>query len=69
MTVMSFLRTFLIIFILVFVVAAVVGFFYSLIVHGSGQVDWGSAVRLGIILGIVLPFAKGTESKKNKSRP
>jgi hypothetical protein len=41
-----------------------VSFLYSLIVHGSGQVDWESAVRLGIILGIVLPFARKLEGKK-----
>jgi membrane associated rhomboid family serine protease len=64
MNVASFFRSFVIIAILVFVVAGAVSFLYSLIVHGSGQVDWESAVRLGIILGIVLPFVKKFEDKK-----
>jgi hypothetical protein len=64
MTVVSFIRSFFIIFVLVFAVAAAVSFLYGLIVHGSSQVDWGSAVRLGIILGIALPFARRLEGKK-----
>ncbi len=39
-----------------FVVAAVVTFLYSLIVYGQGSVDWETAVRLGIILGVVLTW-------------
>lgn len=64
MTAISFIRSFFIIFVLVFAVAAAVSFLYGLIVHGSGQADWGSAVRLGIILGIALPFARRLEGKK-----
>ena len=64
MTAVSFIRSFFVIFVLVFAVAAAVSFLYGLIVHGSGQVDWGSAVRLGIILGIALPFARRFEGKK-----
>ncbi len=64
MGVMTFFRSFIIIFILVFVAAAVVSFLYSLIVHGSGQVDWGSAIRLGIILGVALPLVGRLEGKK-----
>ncbi len=64
MSVMAFFRSFIIISILVFVAAGVVSFLYSLIVHGSGQVDWGSSVRLGIILGIALPLVGRFEGKK-----
>jgi hypothetical protein len=64
MTVVSLLKSFVIILVLVFLVAAAVSFLYSLIVHGSGRVDWESAVRLGIILGIALPFARKLEGKK-----
>ena len=64
MNIRSFLRSFIVIFVLVFAVAAAVSFLYGLIVHGSGHADWGSAVRLGIILGIALPFAGRLEGKK-----
>jgi hypothetical protein len=63
MKAVSYLRSFFVIFVLAFVVTAAVSFFYSLIVHGSGQVDWGSAIRLGIILGIILPSVKKFENK------
>lgn len=42
-----------------FVVAAVVSVLYSFIAHGTGVVDWGSAVRLAIILGIIIPVTQG----------
>jgi hypothetical protein len=64
MTATSFLRSFIFILVLVFVVTAAVSYLYSLVVHGSGQADWGSAVRLGIILGIILPFVRKFEGKK-----
>lgn len=41
-----------------FVVAAVVTYLYSLIAHGAGVVDWGTSVRLAVILGIVLPWSR-----------
>lgn len=63
MTAGPYLRSFFVIFVLVFVVTAAVSFLYSLIVHGSGQADWGSAIRMGIILGIILPSARKFESK------
>lgn len=40
------------------VVAAIVSLLYSLIVHGTGAIDWGSAIRLAIILGIVIPMVQ-----------
>ncbi len=39
-----------------FVVTAAVTYLYSLIFHGAGAVDWGTALRTAIILGIVLTF-------------
>ncbi|MDI6849172.1 MAG: hypothetical protein QME69_05200 [Candidatus Saccharicenans sp.] len=42
--------------VIVFLVTAVVSYLYSLIVHGSGQSDIASAVRLGICMGIVLTW-------------
>jgi len=41
-----------------FLVTAAVTYLYSLIAHGAGAVDWGTAFRLGIILGIVLPLTQ-----------
>jgi hypothetical protein len=42
--------------ILGFVVGAGVTYLYSLIFHGTGSVDWGAALRLGIMLGIILSY-------------
>lgn len=43
---------------LVFVVTAGVTYLYSLIVYGLGDIDWDTAFRLAIILGIVLTFTR-----------
>ncbi|APF18596.1 hypothetical protein Calab_2977 [Caldithrix abyssi DSM 13497] len=45
------------------VVTAIVTFLYSLIVHGTGTVDWETSFRFAIILGIVLSWTKARESK------
>ena len=39
-----------------FVVAGVVTYLYSLIVHGTGSINWETAFDLAIVLGIVLPL-------------
>ena len=36
------------------VVTAGATYFYSLIAHGNGWVDWGTAGRMGLVLGIVM---------------
>lgn len=41
-----------------FVVAAVVTYFYSLIVHGAGEVNWETAFHLAFIVGVVLPVTR-----------
>jgi hypothetical protein len=46
----------LMIFALTFVVAAVVSYLYALVAHGTGTVEWGTPLRLGIILGIILTW-------------
>ncbi|MFO8067342.1 MAG: hypothetical protein R6U11_07155 [Bacteroidales bacterium] len=51
---------------LTFVVSAIVTYLYSLLVHASGTVDWGTAFRLGTILGIVLTWNYARDKKKNK---
>ncbi len=55
---MSMVKDFFINTAVAFAAAAVVSFLYSLIAHGHGSVDWGSAVRLGIILGIALTWTQ-----------
>lgn len=47
---------FLLIGAITFVVTAVVSFLYSLIAHGTGIVDWGYAIRFGIIFGVVFTW-------------
>jgi len=58
MGIVKWLGEFALTFALVFVVAAIVSFLWSLLVHGTGLADWGSAVRLGIIFGIVLTWTR-----------
>jgi hypothetical protein len=64
MNIVSFLRSFLIIFGLVFIVTAIITYLYSLIVHGAGLIDWESAFRFGLILGISLPLVGKFQGKK-----
>ena len=45
-------------FVLILVVTVVVTFLYSLVVHGVGIIDWETAFRFAIILGIVLSWIK-----------
>jgi hypothetical protein len=47
-----------------FVVAAAVTYMYSLIAHGTGAIDWDTAFRLAIILGIVLPLTRSLQPKE-----
>ncbi len=53
--------------ILAFVVASIVSFLYSLIAHGSGAVDWGTAARLALILGLIFPMLSYLERKKKST--
>jgi hypothetical protein len=52
--------------VLTFVVSAIVTFLYSLIVHSAGAIDWETAFRFAIILGIILTWMNVQEKKKNK---
>jgi hypothetical protein len=45
--------SFLTFFVLTFITASIVGLLYNLIAHGSSVVDWGTSIRLAIILGVV----------------
>jgi len=57
---------FIIVFILVFVVSAVVSLLWNLLAHDSTVVDWGSSLRMGIILGIIAPWIISRGSKKEQ---
>ena len=56
MNALVFLKYFISTFISVFVLSAIISFLYHLIFEGSGEIDWKSAVHLGIVLGLVIPF-------------
>lgn len=60
----DFFISFITLFAITLVVAAIVSFFYSLIVHDAGVIDWEMAFRMAIILGIVLPFTRALERRK-----
>jgi hypothetical protein len=47
-----------------FVVTAAVTYLYSLIAHGAGAVDWGTALRIAIILAIVLTLTVERKATK-----
>ena len=52
---------------IIFIVAAVVTYLYSLIAHGAGAINWGTAFQLAIILGIALPFTRArADRRKNQ---
>ena len=53
-----------IMFSVILVVNVLVTFLYSLIVHGAGAVEWGSAFTFAISLGIVLPWVRQREKKQ-----
>ena len=55
MRVKQMIVDFAVIFCVTLVVSSIVTFLYSLLVHGTGQVDWGASFRLALIIGIVLP--------------
>ncbi len=41
-----------------FGVTAAVTYGYSLVVHGTGIIDWETAFSLALVLGIVLPLSR-----------
>ena len=57
---------FIVAFILAFIVSAVVSLLWNIIAHDSMVVDWGSSLRLGIILGIITPWIIARGSKKEQ---
>lgn len=49
---------------LAFVVTAAVTFLYNFVVHGAGVVEWGTALHLGLILGIFLSWVRFREQTR-----
>lgn len=59
----SILLDAIIIFVITLVVSAIVTYLYSLIVHGTGYIDWESAVRFAFIFGILFPWLRARDKK------
>jgi hypothetical protein len=66
MNIKQYATDFAIMFAIVFVVNLAVTFLYTLIVHGSGVFDWESAIRFGIMLGLILPWVRRREKKQSE---
>lgn len=60
----TILVEFVTVFAVTFVAAVIITFLYSLIVHGAGRIDWGTAFELALILGIIFPWLNARKSKK-----
>ena len=50
---------------LVVLVSVIVTYLYSLVVHGTGVIDWETSFRLAIIFAIVLPALREAERKES----
>jgi hypothetical protein len=57
---------FAVMFSIVLVVSLIVTFLYGLIVHGSGVLNWESALTFAISLGIILPWVHQREKKQSE---
>ena len=66
MDIKKLLIVFIGIFVLALVVTAITTYLYSLIVHGTGVIDWETSIRSAITLGIVLTWIGTKESKHKK---
>lgn len=53
-------------FVIVFIVATLASYVYSLVAHRTGAFDWGTSVRLGVILAIVLPYLNLRQMKSSQ---
>lgn len=53
-------------FAVVMVVNLIVTYLYSLIVHGSGVIDWETAFQFAISLAIILPWLRKHEKKQSE---
>jgi len=65
MDIKKLLITFIGIFVLALVVLVITTYLYSLIVHGTGIIDWETSFLFAITLGVVLTWI---ETKKSKQK-
>jgi len=49
------------------VTAAIVSYLWSVARHGTGVVDWETAVRMAIVLGIAIPVSKAGAGRNRQS--
>ncbi len=63
MSVGKFLQQFAMIFVIAFITGLLVSGLYNLIAHQGWVFEWGTAVRMGVIFGVVLPLAQRQASK------
>ena len=64
MKIFKFIRDFAITLVIVFITSMIVSFLYSLIVHGSGSIDWEASFRFAVIFGIVFPTIRIIERRQ-----
>jgi len=64
MKILTFLRDFVIICIITFIVSTIVSYFYSLIAHGTGTIDWEASIRFAIIFGIIFPSIRVIDKRQ-----
>ena len=67
MNIKQYAFDFALMFVVVFVVNLAVTFVYTLVVHGSGVLDWESAIRFGIMLAFILPWMRREQKKQSKN--
>lgn len=66
MTIRQYVTDFIVMFAVVMVVNLIVTYLYSLIVHGSGVIDWETAFQFAISLAIILPWLRKHEKKQSE---
>ncbi len=64
MQIKEFATGFFITGLIVLLVSLGVTWLYDMMVHGTGSVEWGSAIRFAIIFGISFPLLRALENKK-----
>ena len=66
MDIKKLLRIFIGIFVLALVVLVITTYLYSLIVHGTGIIDWERSFLFAITLGVILTWIETKESKQKQ---
>jgi hypothetical protein len=47
-----------------FVVNLIVAYLYTLLVHGTGVLEWETSTQMAFLLGIIIPIVREVEKKK-----